>query len=227
MRFSPVILLLVGGVLAQTPPGFSPSTNATLGVKYGTVSASKGSLVAIDDAAMSPSLSFASTASPSHGSHVVVMVDLDAPNGTHDHPYAAFLHWLAFLPSGVESLPGNASNASDFAPYFGPAPPPGTGPHRYTVLLFKSENITLQVPPSFKSLSPATNISDRITFDIDKFADEGGLELAAANWFTSENETGTSENKTTTVTNGAPHNGSAGVVAAAVLGLLSCLFLAI
>jgi hypothetical protein len=176
---------------------------------------------------LSPSLAFASTTNASRRSHVVVLVDLDAPNGTHDHPYAPFLHWVTFLPFGEETSPGNASNMSDFAPYFGPAPPSGTGSHRYTVLLFTSENTTLQVPPSFRSLKPATNISDRITFELDKFAEEGKLELVAANWFTSENETSTNENKTTVVTNGAPRSGSAGVAVSTVLGLLGCLFLTI
>jgi hypothetical protein len=48
MRFSPVIALLAGGVLARTPAGFSPSTDATFGVKYGDVSVSNGNSVAID-----------------------------------------------------------------------------------------------------------------------------------------------------------------------------------
>jgi hypothetical protein len=41
------LLLAANGALAQTPPGFSPSTKNTLGIKYGNMNASKGELVPI------------------------------------------------------------------------------------------------------------------------------------------------------------------------------------
>lgn len=41
------ILLATSGALSQTPPGFSPSTKNTLGIKYGNINASKGDLVPI------------------------------------------------------------------------------------------------------------------------------------------------------------------------------------
>ncbi|KAM0427841.1 hypothetical protein ACHAPT_007298 [Fusarium lateritium] len=204
------LLLISKGALAQTPPGFSPSTKNTVGVKYGEVNASKGDLVPINDATTSPTLSFAST----NTSHIVILVDLDAPNGTDSNAYAPFLHWAKFIPSGATNLPGSPLNISDFAPYFGPAPPPGTGPHRYVVLLFGSQNSTFHVPPSFKGFN-GTEVTDRIKFDIDTFADEGRLDLVAANWFTSENETDVA-----TVTNDASHMGGAGAVALLVFGLL-------
>ncbi|RSL51159.1 hypothetical protein CEP54_011571 [Fusarium duplospermum] len=205
------LLVVANGALAQTPPVFSPSTKNTLGVKYGNINASKGDLVPISDAAMSPTLSFASN----NASHVVVLVDLDAPNGTDNNAYAPFLHWAKFIPSGITTLPGGPPlNTSDFAPYFGPAPPPGTGPHRYVALLFGSQNSTFHVPPSFKEFN-GTEVTDRVRFGIDTFANEGRLDLVAANWFTSENETDVA-----TVTNDAPRIGGTGAAILVVFGLV-------
>ncbi|KAJ4218490.1 hypothetical protein NW759_008384 [Fusarium solani] len=210
-KFLSALLLAANGALAQTPPGFSPSTKNTLGIKYGNINASKGELVPISDAAMSPTLRFASN----NASHVIVLVDLDAPNGTDSNAYAPFLHWAKFIPFGVTNLPGGPPlNMSDFAPYFGPAPPPGTGPHRYVALLFGSQNSTFQVPPSFKEFN-GTEVTNRVKFDIETFADEGRLELVAANWFTSENETAVA-----TVTNDAPRMGGAGAAALVAFSLL-------
>ena len=79
----------------------------------------------------------------------------------------------------------------DYAPYAGPAPPPGTGPHRYVALLFASSNSTFEIPPGFKDLD-MLDIPDRIAFNISKFIAEGKLKLAAGDWFTSENKTETS-----------------------------------
>lgn len=47
LKFLSALLLVANGALAQTPPGFSPSTKNTLGVKYGNINASKGDLVPI------------------------------------------------------------------------------------------------------------------------------------------------------------------------------------
>jgi hypothetical protein len=46
-KFLSALLLAANGALAQTPPGFSPSTKNTLGIKYGNINASKGELVPI------------------------------------------------------------------------------------------------------------------------------------------------------------------------------------
>ncbi|KAF4952440.1 hypothetical protein FSARC_12635 [Fusarium sarcochroum] len=209
MKLSLAISLFTVGVLGWTPPGFSPSTNNTLDVKYGDVKASEGALVSIEAATESPATSFKPNSS--HGSHIVLLVDLDAPNGTHDNPYAPFLHWAKFIPPGSSKLSSNSSDMKDYAPYAGPAPPPGTGPHRYVALLFASDNSTFEIPPSFKDLD-MSNLTDRIAFNIPKFIAEGKLKLAGGDWFTSENKTGTS-----VVTNaGASISGASGLLALSV-----------
>ena len=110
------------------------------------------------------------------------MVDLDAPNGTAHNYYAPFLHWLSWIKNDQETLiPANASEPSDFAPYFGPAPPPGTGLHRYVVLLFTSQSSDWKTPKDFSKFNGSA-IEDRIKFRINAFVEEAELSLAAANW---------------------------------------------
>lgn len=135
---------------------------------------------------MSPALNF--NAPASNGTQIVMMVDLDAGNATRPHAYSPLLHWSKVIPSGSSSLSGNGSTMSDFAFYFGPAPPPGSGPHRYVVLLFSNSNNTFAIPPSFKDFN-SSNIPERFGFNVETFMTEGKIELQAANWFTSENTT--------------------------------------
>ncbi|KAM0549188.1 hypothetical protein ACHAPJ_009497 [Fusarium lateritium] len=217
MRFSLAISLFAAGALARTPPEFFPSTNNTLNVQYGDVKASEGALIPIKDAAVSPATSF--KLNSSYDSHIVLLVDLDAPNGTHDNAYAPFLHWAKVIPSGSSKLSSNSSDMKDYAPYAGPAPPPGTGPHRYVALLFASSNSTFEIPPGFKDLD-MLDIPDRIAFNISKFIAEGKLKLAAGDWFTSENKT-----ETSVVTNAATSTSVASVFLA--LGLYFLLGMAL
>lgn len=137
------------------------------------------------ETAVSPALDFSKA---SGKSHVVMMVDLDAPGGASDDSYSPLLHWLTPVDSGEDSFPRNASLADAFAPYVGPAPPVGTGAHRYVVLLFTNPNDNFDIPSSFKDLD-MSNITNRFVFDIQKFTDEGNFNLVAANWFTTENRT--------------------------------------
>lgn len=165
---------------------------------------------------MSPALNF--NAPAFNGSHLVMMVDLDAGNATHPHAYSPLLHWSKVIPSGSSSLSVNASTMSDFAFYFGPAPPPGSGPHRYVVLLFSNSNNTFEIPPNFKDFN-SSNIPERFNFDVGGFMDEGKLELQAANWFTSENTT------VPVATNGAGRSLGLGIISATlfsafILGLV-------
>lgn len=86
----------------------------------------------------------------------LIMDDPDAPG---DEP---FVHWVVFaipremrgLPRGVprdpqiDDLGGLAQAVNDFGNlgYDGPAPPPGTGPHRYRFELFALDR-ELQIEP--------------------------------------------------------------------------------
>lgn len=76
----------------------------------------------------------------------IIMHDPDAPRGD-------FLHWLVWdIPPSTEAIAANSLpvgalqgfNDSDELGYMGPAPPPGTGTHRYTFELY-ALNTTLDM----------------------------------------------------------------------------------
>ncbi|HEY7035623.1 MAG TPA: YbhB/YbcL family Raf kinase inhibitor-like protein [Thermomicrobiales bacterium] len=95
-------------------------------------------------------------------SFTVTMYDADAPTGS------GFWHWVVVdIPAGTTSLPAGAGAAGDaglptgafhlpndlrLAQYLGAAPPPGSGPHRYYIVVTAIDVPTLGVP---KDATPA------------------------------------------------------------------------
>jgi Raf kinase inhibitor-like YbhB/YbcL family protein len=86
---------------------------------------------------VSPPVRWEAPAGASPGlDYVLVVVDVDAPEG-------GFVHWLAYhlSPSGSipegGPVPGNeGTNSFGDAGYSGPCPPGGDGPHRYRFRLY-------------------------------------------------------------------------------------------
>ena len=118
--------------------------------------------------------------SPDNTSHVVAMLDLDAPGGVNGNKtYSPLLHWMAFIPPTQPLLEANASTANDIAPYIGPQPSVGTGMHRYTFLLYAAAVDEFQIPASFQKFN-ASDLNDRSIFNISGFAEDASLELVAA-----------------------------------------------
>lgn len=71
----------------------------------------------------------------------IVMCDPDAPS--REHPTnAEWLHWLVVNVPG-----GDVSKGHVLAEYHGPAPPAGTGDHRYVLLVYKQKYGRLQMEP--------------------------------------------------------------------------------
>jgi Raf kinase inhibitor-like YbhB/YbcL family protein len=70
-------------------------------------------------------------------SFALTMIDTDAPGGS-------FVHWIVYgIPASRRSIsPGSLSslrqgrNSAGLTGYFGPCPPPGSGPHHYHVSLY-------------------------------------------------------------------------------------------
>ncbi|GAA6036675.1 hypothetical protein JCM8097_001293 [Rhodosporidiobolus ruineniae] len=62
----------------------------------------------------------------------------------------------------------------------GPAPPPGTGSHRYAFLLYRE--------PAGSSPKFSGDKEDRKSYDIKSFVEENKLTLIGANFFLAENK---------------------------------------
>ncbi|CCH45301.1 Carboxypeptidase Y inhibitor [Wickerhamomyces ciferrii] len=126
----------------------------------------------------------------------LILTDPDAPSRTDKKwsEYAHFIHTNLLLKSQ-----SNASQDSDFfstelnldsqgkelLSYQGPAPPQGTGKHRYVFLLYKQPHGVedLKAPKdriNWGYGEPATGVA--------KYAKENDLELYAVNFFHAENK---------------------------------------
>ncbi|KAJ7470505.1 phosphatidylethanolamine-binding protein [Mycena latifolia] len=112
------------------------------------------------------------------GSFTIAMVDADVV-GT-DESGGVNRHWLE---NGVTVSSGTVSNASatTITAYAGPGPAPGSGPHRYVVLLYEQPS-TFTAPANLSTLVDGVH-----KFDLTAYVKESGLgNLVAANYFTVE-----------------------------------------
>merc|ERR1711941_166417 len=103
--------------------------------------------------------------------HTLAMVDPDAPS--RDYPkFGEWRHWL------VTNIPGSQVNKGTvLAPYMGPAPPSGTGNHRYVFVVFKQKD---QIPHE----TMHNEGKGRANFKIEQWAHKHGMtEPLAASYF--------------------------------------------
>ncbi|CAF3687975.1 unnamed protein product [Rotaria sp. Silwood1] len=104
----------------------------------------------------------------------LVMIDPDAPRRGNEIA-GPWLHWIK------ASFKGNNVNiGTTLADYQGPAPPDGTGPHQYIILLYKSAN------GEVASGSGTIGVSDsnkRKQFQLRNFEKNNNLKLVAATSF--------------------------------------------
>lgn len=115
--------------------------------------------------------------------YMIVALDLDAPFPSFD-VLGPILHWIQ---PGFKAGPNNILTPSEpfVANYIGPAPPPGSAPHRYAFFLFEQ-------PKNFdgKKYAPvdAKPLSNwhRMRYDLDVWQKTASLgEPLAANYFLS------------------------------------------
>lgn len=99
--------------------------------------------------------------------HTFLMVDPDAPS--RENPTMRFwLHWMI------------VNNDETFFPFFPPGPPPGTGKHRYIMILFEQED---QIDiDKLKQM-----ITERPNFDLYKFIKKYNLSFIDAVYFETKN----------------------------------------
>lgn len=142
-----------------------------------------------------PSVFVPDNSTSSTGKYLVFLIDQDVqPEGQDEK--VEFLHW--FQPDLAESdelLAGllAVQNSSDStnetpstlptAPYLAPTPPEGSGPHRYTFLLYAQPD-DFTIPAAYASFFvDVPDLSNRLPFDIKQFAAESDLgEPLAGNW---------------------------------------------
>ncbi|CAI4679814.1 CEI_1a_G0036060.mRNA.1.CDS.1 [Saccharomyces cerevisiae] len=127
----------------------------------------------------------------------LVMTDPDAPSKT-DHKWSEFCHLvecdLKLLNEATHETSGateffasefNTKGSNTLIEYMGPAPPKGSGPHRYVFLLYKqpkgvdsSKFSKIKDRPNWGYGTPATGVGE--------WAKENNLQLVASNFFYAE-----------------------------------------
>ncbi|TVY17495.1 Carboxypeptidase Y inhibitor [Lachnellula arida] len=133
------------------------------------------------EAQSAPEISYA-VPNPS-ATYLVVALDLDAPFPSFG-VLGPILHWIQ---PGFKAGPENTLTSSEpfVANYIGPAPPPGSAPHRYTFFLFEQPegfDGTKYAPADGK---PLGNLK-RMRYDLDSWKKEVKLgEPLAVNYFLS------------------------------------------
>ncbi|KAF9579693.1 hypothetical protein BGW38_003946 [Lunasporangiospora selenospora] len=141
-----------------------------------------GNTLAVSETQHTPRVTFMSE-NPSD-KYTLIMTDPDAPS-RNEPRMREYRHWIVTNLSGsspTEFAPSNLSQGTELTSYMGPAPPRGTGPHRYVFLLYKQSHGT-NVDTLQQSLS-----SDRPGFRAKQFSSHGQLELVGANYFFAENK---------------------------------------
>jgi len=112
------------------------------------------------DVQTAPSLSYIP---PDHAAHyTIAKVDPDAPS-RQEPKFREWRHWLMLNIPGADLSKGHTVSA-----YMGPAPPSGTGLHRYVFLLFKQPGV-INIPPI------QDDGMNRANFKIQEFANQHNL----------------------------------------------------
>ena len=134
-------------------------------------------------------LTFNEDQDKSNDSYTLVMTDPDAPS-RGDNKWSEYAHYVV---SGIKPKPVSADtsgmstaidfdSANELLPYLGPAPPPGTGKHRYVLILYKEGTM------SPKSVEGRPNWGTGISgYGARDFAKKHGLTPIAINFFFAQN----------------------------------------
>lgn len=173
------VLGLIVGKHNPTPGEYIPKAGKLLHniTEQPRIEAEKG-----PDAQFPPEVEF-QVPDPSQ-TYMIVALDIDAPFASFD-VLGPILHWIQ---PGLRSTTGSLSLKATkpfVANYIGPAPPPGSGPHRYVFFLYKQ-------PVEFEGKKYAPpgggNLSNwnRMRYSLDAWEKEVGLEpVVAVNYFKS------------------------------------------
>ncbi|KAH6903071.1 phosphatidylethanolamine-binding protein [Coprinopsis sp. MPI-PUGE-AT-0042] len=170
------------------PESFTPSVLFT--IIYRGKEVLLGSQVPRDDTLDEPDVKITPLALPSEGmnaTYTLVMTDPDAPSRA-DPKFGQWRHWVV---TGVSiAAPKEASEAAELValkpkaastPYWPPGPPPGSGLHRYTFLLFEEPAGSITIPAD--APENQAEFEKRRRWNAIKFAEEYNLKLVGATFF--------------------------------------------
>ncbi|KAJ5689085.1 hypothetical protein N7462_003477 [Penicillium macrosclerotiorum] len=153
-----------------------------LGLSVGThKNVQPGDYIPRADAQSPPELSFSGL--DSSKTYLAVNLDIDAPFPSWG-VLGPILHWIQ--PGVKASESGSLTTTGPFvANYIGPAPPPGSSPHRYIFFLYEEPagfDAKQHAPPNGQNLSNW----NRMRYDFDAWAKKVDLgPIVAFNYFTS------------------------------------------
>jgi len=179
---------------AKIVPDVIPSFNpiALLHPTFASGLATVGEPESQTNVSTKPEIHIAGTVS-STAKFTLLMIDGNYVGSTN--PQGLNLHYLQNnVVIGSDGMANNATSAATI-PYAGPAPPSGTGPHRYTILLF-------QQPANFTAPStPAANSGVHF-FNLTTYTTAAGFSTPlAGSYFTVEVGTATVQVGATTAVN--------------------------
>ncbi|KAG0297289.1 hypothetical protein BGZ96_007026 [Linnemannia gamsii] len=138
-----------------------------------------GNKLTVQETQHAPQVSF--QAESPGDQYTLIMTDPDAPS-RNDPKMREYRHWVVANISGTSDFqPANVSQGAVVSPYMGPAPPAGSGPHRYIFLLYK------QTPSTNVSALTTPLAPQRQGFKAKQFSSQAHLELVGANYFFAEN----------------------------------------
>ncbi|KZV74438.1 PEBP-like protein [Peniophora sp. CONT] len=176
-------ILEVAGIVPDVLPSFA---GTMLGLQFpglpNTISVGAG--LSVEQVAEAPAFYMTDViTNGQRGDYVVIIADPDAPT-PQDRSFANIRHLVA--PNmKIDSLGKLVNSTPALWDYVSPAPPDGSAPHRYTVLVY-------QQPPGFvEAATTLINNTNYIEWSLDDFASTTGLEEPVAGTFflTGSNET--------------------------------------
>ncbi|TPX58168.1 hypothetical protein PhCBS80983_g03300 [Powellomyces hirtus] len=161
--------LTAAGVIPDVIDAFTPTIE--LKVTYPVGDVTLGNNITPQQAATQPIVTYTAAATDLF---TIIMTDPDVPSRAEARN-GQFRHWTFVNIKGSD-----VANGTPGSVYLGPGPPPGSGPHRYTFLLFKQPG---QLDPAALGI----NNNNRAQFRAQTFATQQGLTLVGANFMLSEN----------------------------------------
>ncbi|KAF9997288.1 hypothetical protein BGZ80_008013 [Entomortierella chlamydospora] len=166
------------GIIPDVIDSFTSKT--MLVISYGDgKDVALGNKLSVQETQHAPQVSF--QADSPDDKYTLIMTDPDAPS-RNNPKMREYRHWVISNISGTSDFhPANVSQSTVITPYMGPAPPSGTGPHRYIFLLYK------HAPSTDVSALSSSLTSDRPKFMAKEFASQGSMELVGVNYFVAEN----------------------------------------